>query len=74
MLQTTRIAKNSSEKIETFIGSSLMSPPQSVLNVVHKSNHLWGQGSIQHPKINPTFYGSQSLVTPFGTANTKITM
>ena len=51
-----------------------MSAPQSVQEMVNKSNQLGGQGSTLHLKFNAWFYRSKCVVTPFGRANTKIKM
>ena len=48
-MQANRIAKHSLENIEKCIGSRSMSAPQSVQEMVYKSNQLGGQGSTQHP-------------------------
>ena len=42
-----------------------MSAPQSVQEMVLRSNQLGGQGSTQHPKFNASFYMSKCFVTPF---------
>ena len=63
-VQTSRIAEHSSENIENCIGSGSMSAPQSVQEMVRKSNQLGGLGSPQHPKFHAWFYRTKCFVTP----------